>query len=218
MSWKDNLIPASFKQVPFKVLDTRTIIGRRTVIHEFPFKDVPYVEDLGRKTDKFTINGYVVQSKDNNFDYFAEKDALLKVLRELGSGYLEHPFLGSMIVSLVDDVELTETYREGGIARFRMTFAATTDVSFYPTSNILDGEQAIDNTAASGLTDIQESFEEQYEVDDVPDWSLDSITNAGLAFVQMAKRVVTDIIKGAVSSTKSTALGNISKTGTDLLL
>lgn len=218
MSWKDNLIPAFFRFAPFKVLDTTTIIGRRNVIHEFPFKDSAYVEDLGRKTDKFTITGYVVQNKDNNFNYFAERDDLIAALREPGQGYLEHPFLGIVLVSLVGDAELTESFREGGIARFRMTFMVTTEIGYYPTHNVLEGKQAIDNAAANGLTEIQESFEEQYEVDGVPDWSLDSITDAGLAFVQMAKRVVTDIIKGAVSSTRSNALGNISKTGTDLLL
>lgn len=208
MSWKDNLQPAKFKGTPFRVLDTSTLLGRRNVIHEFPFKDFPYVEDLGRKTDKFTINGYIVQNKENNFNYFAERNALLKVLREAGPGDLDHPFLGSLLVSLVDDVELTESFREGGIARFRMTFVVTTDVSFYPTYNILDGEQAIDNAVDNGITDMRDSFIIEYQVDDVPSWSLDSMLDAGLAYTQMIRKTITSI-RGGVTSTIATALGII---------
>ena len=53
MPWRDNLLSASFRGIPFKVLDTTTQVGRRNVLHQFPFKDVPYVEDLGKNWNRF---------------------------------------------------------------------------------------------------------------------------------------------------------------------
>ena len=43
MSWRDQLEQASFRSVPFKVLRALTEVGRRVVVHQFPFSNVPYV-------------------------------------------------------------------------------------------------------------------------------------------------------------------------------
>ena len=47
-----NLRPASFRGVPFKVMDSDDGRGRATVIHEFPMRDQVYVEDLGLPDSK----------------------------------------------------------------------------------------------------------------------------------------------------------------------
>lgn len=48
MSWTDRLQPASFRGVAFKVDGDDLQIGRRTVVHEYPGRDTPSVEDMGR--------------------------------------------------------------------------------------------------------------------------------------------------------------------------
>ena len=50
MSWREKLRPASFRGVPFKVVDDKTPVGRRVVVHEYPRRDSSYPEDNGKKT------------------------------------------------------------------------------------------------------------------------------------------------------------------------
>ena len=45
--WKMRLRAASFRGVPFGVTADESEGGRRTVTHEFPQRETPYVEDLG---------------------------------------------------------------------------------------------------------------------------------------------------------------------------
>ncbi|MFZ4807465.1 MAG: DNA circularization N-terminal domain-containing protein [Hyphomicrobiaceae bacterium] len=58
--WPKSLRPASFRGASFYVESDQIETGRRLVIHEFPHKDLPYVEDLGRKANKIQVTGYVL--------------------------------------------------------------------------------------------------------------------------------------------------------------
>jgi len=137
MTWRNRLMwfddanqqrkKASFRGVPFFIRDSDRSVGRRNVIHQYPFKDIPYVEDLGRDIDEFIINGYVVQNEDNNQDYIDERDALIKALRESGPGTLIHPYYGELSVNLSGKARIEESFTQGGIARFTMTFVLATE-------------------------------------------------------------------------------------------
>ena len=48
----EQLQKASFRGVPFEVTSASLTAGRRTVVHEYPQRDKPYVEDLGRASRK----------------------------------------------------------------------------------------------------------------------------------------------------------------------
>ena len=80
MSWKDNLREASFRDVPFFVESVSTEVGRRNVLYEYPFRDDPYIEDLGKAAGVYNVTGYVIQNADNDFDYFTERDNLIAAL------------------------------------------------------------------------------------------------------------------------------------------
>ncbi|WP_431355959.1 DNA circularization N-terminal domain-containing protein, partial [Algimonas porphyrae] len=49
MSWRDQLEKASFRGVPFHVSRSGGEVGRRVQLTEYPLRDRPYAEDLGRK-------------------------------------------------------------------------------------------------------------------------------------------------------------------------
>lgn len=122
MSWRDNLLDASFKGATFKVQSHNYIAGRRTALHEYANREVPYLQDNGRAADVYTINGYIIQNKDNFYNYFAQRDALINALRSKGPGILVHPFLGIKKVGLSTPANITETFDRGGIVRISMTF------------------------------------------------------------------------------------------------
>lgn len=89
------LWPASFKGVPFRV-DSDTIEdGRRLVVHEFPNRDDPFVEDLGRKAGSFSVTAYVVGE-----GWGDEASALRTLAAQRGAGLLVLPLDGGLSVKL----------------------------------------------------------------------------------------------------------------------
>ena len=77
----EQLQKASFRGVPFEVTAASLTAGRRTVVHEYPQRDKPYVEDLGRASRKLTIKAFVVGS-----DYLARAQRLLAAIEKPGPG------------------------------------------------------------------------------------------------------------------------------------
>ena len=116
MAWRDRYRPASFRGVAFHVDAGGLSGGRRNVQHEYPDRDTPYVEDLGRAARSYPVEGYVLGA-----DYFDARDALLDALEAAGAGELVHPYHGARQV-IVDTYRVRESSDEGGMARFSITF------------------------------------------------------------------------------------------------
>lgn len=131
--WRARLAPASFNGAPFKVAVDSRAGGRRLVLHEFPKRDTPYTEDMGRRARHVTVHAYVIQSAHNGFDYEPERDALIAALEVEGPGILIHPTLGIDTVE-VDTYSVSESQERGGIAEFEITFIeAGLQISTMPT-------------------------------------------------------------------------------------
>ena len=102
--WRERKQGASFRGVPFW-LDTDSVnVGRRTQLHEFPQRDQPFVEDLGRRTRQYKFSGFVVGD-----DCLSQRDRLLTALDTPGPGELVHPWFGRMTVT-AGDCEVSVTY------------------------------------------------------------------------------------------------------------
>lgn len=210
MSWRDNLRDASFRGVPFKVASTDNGFGRRNVLHQYPMRNIPYVEDLGEDVDEYSVRGYVIQNIDNNFDYFNERDALITALKTSGPGTLVHPFLGEVQVTLLGKARVSEDFSEGGIARFDMSFIQAGE-SKYPESST-DPKQAMDDAASSAFSKIKDEFGNFYEVAGAAiDTAVSDLTTA----TSMMKRAMLGV-KGAVTSAISKASNLIDTAVTNL--
>lgn len=118
-SFFESLREATFRGVPFEVESADESGGRRLARHEYPLRDVPYAEDLGRKAGEWSIEAYIVQGR--KYDYAKARDALRDALKERGPGTLMHPTLGDITVA-VDSYRLKESTREGGYCTFSITF------------------------------------------------------------------------------------------------
>ena len=115
-AWRDKLRPASFRGAAFHVEVHESTFGRRGPLHEFPQRDIPFREDLGRAARRIDVGAFIIGP-----DYFDARDALLRACEESGPGKLVHPFFGELMVALVE-ARVTETFDEGGIARFALQF------------------------------------------------------------------------------------------------
>lgn len=109
------LRPATFRKIPFQVDSAGFETGRRVQTHEYPQRDVPYSQDLGRKTREISFDAFVIGA-----DYVEKANMLLGAIEEYGSGALVHPWLGTLTVNVLT---CHVTYdRSLGIARFSLSF------------------------------------------------------------------------------------------------
>lgn len=160
MSWRNKLLNASFKNIQFKVASAETAVGRRTVTHEYANRSNPYVQDLGRKATEYTIEGYIVQNVENDFNYFTNRNRLMIAFQSYGPGILIHPFLGVKRVVIKTPAKFKESFKEGGITRFTVTFveAGSRMPTFFQ-----EGKELVDNWA-NGSTDlVADDFVQNYE-------------------------------------------------------
>jgi len=123
------MIGASFRGVPFFVDTMERAGGRRTVTHDFPKRDQSFIEDMGRKTRSFPVDGYVIGP-----DYLAQRDNLIAALEEAGPGELLHPTYGTRRVICSGGFRVRESIADGGMARFSCEFEETESVPSSPTA------------------------------------------------------------------------------------
>jgi prophage DNA circulation protein len=124
-------VPSSYKNAYFFTEANSKNNGRRIITHEFPKKDIPYSEDMGRRAKVFTIRAYCITypyTMDGaagglyNIDYRVARDNLLSVLEEGGPGKLVLQTLPPENV-VVTRYRLTEEDAKGGYCTFDIEFA-----------------------------------------------------------------------------------------------
>jgi prophage DNA circulation protein len=125
MTWRDRLQPAKLGDAGFLVESAEAELGRNTQVHEYPLRDVPFVEDLGRTARRFRLSAYVIGP-----EYMTARDALIVEIEKPGPRTLVHPYLGQLTVSLVQCEGPRESTREGGMAWFAITFVETGNQQF----------------------------------------------------------------------------------------
>lgn len=162
-AWRQQLQPASFRGVPFHVKGADSEVGRRTVLHEYPQRDQPYTEDLGRKARSFRVEAIVVGP-----DYFKARDALIEALETPGPGVLVHPLYGRRTVALQGPARIAESFDEGGLARISLDFVEAGD-NVQPSAR--PDTQSLVETAAAGASSAAASdFADVFSVDGMPEF------------------------------------------------
>jgi len=150
MAWKDEMQAASFRGVPFLVDADRSTRGRRTVVHEYPKRPMPLVEDMDLATRDYKLSAWVAGP-----DCFTQRDALLKVIEEPGQGELVHPWYGRVMV-VNTACEVSHSDKEGGVVRFDLVFVRG-DAAGFPLGTANTGVRA-DLASNSVQTSAQSRF------------------------------------------------------------
>ena len=115
--WRMRLQPASYNGVRFFVEADVKAGGRRIAVHEYPKRDVPYAEDMGRRAKRFSVTAYVIGP-----DFEDQRDALIDQFEALGNGELVRPTTIAPITVVVDTYSVTERREKGGYAFFEINF------------------------------------------------------------------------------------------------
>jgi prophage DNA circulation protein len=194
MTWRLRAGPGSFRGVAFRAEVVEFGGGRKTVTHEYPLRDDPFVEDLGRRGRSITVEAYVVGD-----DYIDQRDALLEALEREGPGRLVLPYNDVETLSfMVSNFRASESREEGGFARFLIEFQQTTVDAEFPL-DVADLTARIEADAASTLETLQSALLTDFDVADAPAFALSSLSSIVTAAGESIRTALAPIT-GAVST------------------
>lgn len=96
------LLPASFRGVPFAVQTSDFAGGQRLALHQYPGRDDPWPEEMGRAPRRYRFRGFIV---DGDVAFFGgpiqlQRALLISTLEKEGAGILTHPTLGVLNVKV----------------------------------------------------------------------------------------------------------------------
>jgi hypothetical protein len=141
-NWRKRLRMASFKNAPFYVEQQGRSSGRRLVIFEYPKRDMPFTEDMGRVALRYQMTGYLIQApggggagQSNLYngmdrDYDVARDRLETVLLAPNPGVLKDPFNPRLQLNgyngnlqfYCEKYSIVEAREKGGFAIVEMSF------------------------------------------------------------------------------------------------
>jgi prophage DNA circulation protein len=171
MAWRDNLRQASFRGVKFNVDGSSLSAGRRIARHEYPQRDIPYAEDMGRRAREYKVEAFVLGDPNVDNDYMVPRDALLDAIEKAGPGQLVHPYYGTVSVTVFGEVQISESTREGGMAKFALTFLEAGKQEEPKSAEDTDAKL----TDQKGVCDASfaKDFAADFSVDGLPDFAVD---------------------------------------------
>jgi prophage DNA circulation protein len=192
------LQPASFNSVPFFTRSNSTTVGRRVAEHIYPFRDQPWIEDIGRKARVYHIVGFLIGD-----DVISQRDKMQAELERAGSGVLIHPTYGRLNVSALDQCTFEEDLSHGRVIEMNLVFEES-GLKIYPgvsgaTADTVDskaanGFEAIINDYTDGLVDdAKVGFGQLLDVvDTTNDWinSCESVVASATSIYSLGVSVV----------------------------
>lgn len=116
MSWRENLLPGALDGVQFLFSEVGTEGGRRGEVHEFPGRDIPFSEDLGRAARRYHLRAFLIGD-----DYQDTRDALQDLLESGRDLLLTHPYKGDFTVKHIGIARTVERDTEGGYCEIDFT-------------------------------------------------------------------------------------------------
>lgn len=120
---QDNLRQASFRGIQFQVDSSSFETGRRTQVHEYPQRDKPYAQDMGRSARNVEFDAFVIGA-----DYLDKANVLIGAMEAGGSGALVHPWFGTLTVNAISCRVSFD--RALGVAKFGLTFVEAGELQF----------------------------------------------------------------------------------------
>jgi prophage DNA circulation protein len=150
-TWWQQLMPGSWRGVAFVMDTTPTKAGRRIAVHEYPYRDTVWPEDLGRLPRRYQVSAFLVGD-----DVYQQKRAMIAACEQAGVGTLVHPTLGAVQCVLLD-FATTDRRDRGRYVEVELDFIDASSTALSPASSSATGEavnsfaDALDTTSISAL-------------------------------------------------------------------
>lgn len=152
---RDSLVIASFRGAQFHTETTGRRSGRRTVVHEYPKRNIPYAEDMGRSAVKWSFTGYLILGdKGLPGNVMTQVAQLIGALEADDAGFLIHPILGAMLV-MCENYSYSDKRTAGGYFEFDMQFVEAGSPAMIPMfdagSNLTNSASAAETSSAANI-------------------------------------------------------------------
>lgn len=169
MTFAERLQPASFRGVDFLVEAGEDAFGRRNQLHEYPQRDIPFAEDLGRKAGEYNFTAFVLGD-----DAIEQADRLIKAISDKNTpGVLIHPIIGA--IKVIPN-ECRRAYSsEQRIIRFTLSFSQAGE-SRYP-DNLSSTGASVTEKADAVKAAVAKHFSDTAIVSDKPDFVRNQMTD-----------------------------------------
>jgi prophage DNA circulation protein len=130
--WRDRWQQATFRGSRFFVENGSMAGGRRVALHQYPKRNVPYAEDMGKSANRFTVQGYLIGP-----NYLDDKDTLIEALEKDGPGMLRLPLPYKMrdVQVMVMGFTISEGRERGGMCQVEMEFVEYGDPNYRATTS-----------------------------------------------------------------------------------
>lgn len=168
---RDNLFSASFRGIPFDVTTSDLTVGRRTQTFEYPQRDKPFVEDLGRAARLIEVEAIIVGP-----DYVERMNRLIAAMETAGSGTLIHPFLGTMNVTPQSTTQVSFDTSGLGRATATLSFVESGDYQFPNSAS--DTAARLLSAASAAETVSALSFADNFDLSRLQDFGATLVTGS----------------------------------------
>lgn len=151
--WFAQLQRASFRGVPFAVLTGEARFGRRVAVHEYPYRDIPWVEDLGRSTRRINMAGFLVENSSiyGGGAVLNQRARMVDAAELAGPAILVHPTLGRLTVSLAEGgFQCVERWDAGRYFEISFTFIESGQ-KLFPSITVSTGNAILAAAAAADV-------------------------------------------------------------------
>ena len=194
-------LPASFRGVSFWVESSDLSVGRRTVTHQYPQRDEPFTEDLGRAAREYRFSAFVLGD-----DYIEQAKKLREALEKPGAATLVHPEFGEIQVVAQPGASMSFSQSMRRV-NFALAFVEA-GLNAFPTPE--GASQQASRAAADKVSEAAaESFEDSLTLDNIEDFvqdalsgdlldALDIISNSEIAKVLDFADRVSDLAQDAI--------------------
>ncbi|MBA8735346.1 DNA circularization protein [Chromobacterium violaceum] len=117
MAAKPDPIYGSWRGRPFYFKSAGAEVGRRNVLHEYPYRDIPYGEDIGRAARVYRVTALFIGPTAKQ-----DLQLLLDDLEAAGPGELDHPYHGRLLCQLQGKATVRDPDFVGGVTEVEMVF------------------------------------------------------------------------------------------------
>lgn len=150
-NWQNLMQTASYGGVPFAVEMARTTGGRRNAVHEYPYRDEVWVEDMGKLPRQFNLVGFLIEDSliYGGGSVIDQRRRLMNVCEVPYPVTLVHPTFGRIENVNCLSVECIERKDLGRVIEVMFTFIKG-GARIYPKANLSTTSGV--SSAASGLT------------------------------------------------------------------
>ena len=181
----DQLKPASFRGVPFVSLGGNSRFGRRIEVHEYPKRDTPWGEDVGKRTRPYLVAGYVVGD-----DVIAQRDQMIKACELAGDGTFVHASYGTLNVTMLS-LNVIERWEKGRYFEFEFEFIEAGKKTF-PLSAAATGNSVLSSVLGVNVAAALNFASQALKVVALGASVLGSAVSTALGWYTFAKNVVVD--------------------------